>query len=134
MPSITSVRPVGATHQRRAGVRAARPEPFDHRVPLGDELEDVAHASRLDGAGAGRIAVVVEPCAPRATVAIRLAAYGLSRREAEVARLVLRGSSTRAISAALHISPHTVQDHLKNVFDKLGVRSRRDLVGLMLGG
>jgi DNA-binding CsgD family transcriptional regulator len=92
------------------------------------------HASRLDGAGADRIAVVVEPCAPRATVAIRLAAYGLSRREAEVARLVLRGSSTRAISAALHISPHTVQDHLKNVFDKLGVRSRRDLVGLMLGG
>jgi DNA-binding CsgD family transcriptional regulator len=92
------------------------------------------HASHLDGAGAGGIAVVVEPCAPRATVAIRLAAYGLSRREAEVARLVLRGSSTRAISAALHISPHTVQDHLKNVFDKLGVRSRRDLVGLMLGG
>ncbi|TWF81228.1 DNA-binding CsgD family transcriptional regulator [Pseudonocardia hierapolitana] len=92
------------------------------------------HASRLDGAGAGRVAVVVEPCAPRATVAIRLAAYGLSRREAEVARLVLRGSSTRAICAALHISPHTVQDHLKNVFDKLGVRSRRDLVGLMLGG
>lgn len=79
-------------------------------------------------------AAVVEPCAPRATVAIRPTAYGLSRREAEVARLVRRGSSTRAISAALHISPHTVRDHLKNVFDKLGVRSRRDLVGLMLGG
>lgn len=92
------------------------------------------HASRLDGADAGRVAIVVEPCAPRATVPVRLAAYGLSRREAEVARLVLRGSSTRAISAALHISPHTVQDHLQNVFDKLGVRSRRDLVGLMLGG
>jgi DNA-binding CsgD family transcriptional regulator len=69
----------------------------------------------------------VEPCAPRATVAIRLAAYGLSRREAEVARLVLRGSSTRAISAALHISPHTVQDHLKAVFEKTGVSSRREL-------
>jgi DNA-binding CsgD family transcriptional regulator len=91
------------------------------------------HASRLGGADAGRVAVVVEPCAPRATVPIRLAAYGLSRREAEVARLVLRGASTRAIAAALHISPHTVQDHLKSVFDKLGVRSRRDLVGLMLG-
>jgi DNA-binding CsgD family transcriptional regulator len=102
------------------------------RAPSGRWL--ALHASRLDGADEGRIAVVVEPCAPRATLPIRLAAYGLSRREAEVARLVLRGSSTRAIATALHISPHTVQDHLKSVFDKLGVRSRRDLVGLMLGG
>jgi DNA-binding CsgD family transcriptional regulator len=92
------------------------------------------HASRLAGPDAGRVAIVIEPCTPRATVPIRLAAYGLSRREAEVARLVLRGASTRAIAASLHISPHTVQDHLKNVFDKLGVRSRRDLVGLLLGG
>jgi DNA-binding CsgD family transcriptional regulator len=91
------------------------------------------HASHLDGVEEAAVAVVVEPCSPRATVPIRLAAFGLSRREAEVARLVLRGSSTRAISAALHISAHTVQDHLKHVFDKLGVRSRRDLVGLMLG-
>lgn len=62
-----------------------------------------------------------------------LAAYGLSRREAEVATLVLRGTSTREIADALHISGHTVQDHLKAVFDKIGVRSRRDLVGRLLG-
>jgi DNA-binding CsgD family transcriptional regulator len=92
------------------------------------------HASRLDGSsGAGGIAVVVEPCSPRSTVPILLSAHGLSTRESEVARLVLRGASTRAISDTLHISPHTVQDHLKAIFDKLGVRSRRDLVGLLLG-
>jgi DNA-binding CsgD family transcriptional regulator len=61
-----------------------------------------------------------------------LAAYGLSRREAEVARMVLRGASTRAIADDLHISRHTVQDHLKAVFDKVGVRSRRALVGRLL--
>ena len=91
------------------------------------------HASRLHGPGEPHIAVVLEPTEVRDSAPLVLAAYGLSRREAEVARLVLRGSSTRAISDALHISGHTVQDHLKAVFDKVGVRSRRDLVGRLLG-
>jgi DNA-binding CsgD family transcriptional regulator len=92
------------------------------------------HASRLHGAdGEDRIAVVVEPIEARATVPLILSAYGLSTREAEVARLVLRGASTHAIVDTLHISQHTVQDHLKAVFDKAGVHSRRDLVGRLLG-
>ncbi|MDQ3827405.1 MAG: helix-turn-helix transcriptional regulator [Actinomycetota bacterium] len=90
------------------------------------------HASRLQGPGEDRIAVVLEPTEARASAPLMLAAYGLSRREAEVARLVLRGASTRVIADALHISRHTVQDHLKAVFDKVGVRSRRDLVGRLL--
>jgi DNA-binding CsgD family transcriptional regulator len=125
-----------------AAVRADHAAPSARVRAVSGTWLDV-HASRLarpdaDRVGAAqdaeRIAVVVEACAPRATVPILLAAHGLSRREAEVARQVLRGTSTRAIAASLHISPYTVQDHLKNVFDKLGVRSRRDLVGLLLGG
>lgn len=132
LPLPTVVYAVAASLDRDRGAPSTR-----FRTASGRWL--ALHASRLAGAdddriADDRIAVVVEPCAPRTTVAIRLAAYGLSAREAEVARLVLRGSSTRVIAATLHISPHTVQDHLKHVFDKLGVRSRRDLVGLMLGG
>jgi DNA-binding CsgD family transcriptional regulator len=102
------------------------------RVPVRGGRWLTVHASRLHGPGEDRIAVVVEPTEVRATVPLMLAAYGLSTREAEVARLVLRGTSTPAIADALHISGNTVQDHLKAVFDKVGVRSRRDLVARLL--
>ncbi|GAA2883167.1 LuxR C-terminal-related transcriptional regulator [Pseudonocardia halophobica] len=91
-------------------------------------------ASRLTGpaGGTGLVSVVLDSTGPGSTTAARLAAHALTPREAEVATLVLRGRSTREISAALLISAHTVQDHLKSVFDKTGVRSRRELVGLLL--
>ncbi len=91
------------------------------------------HASRLNGpSGEQGITVVIEEADARSTVPLRLSAHGLSPREGEVAALVLRGTSTRGISATLHISENTVQDHLKAVFDKVGVRSRRELVAAML--
>ena len=52
----------------------------------------------------------------------------LTEREQEVSRLVLQGYSTTEIAERLVISTHTVQQHLRNIFDKIGVRSRRDLV------
>jgi DNA-binding CsgD family transcriptional regulator len=63
-----------------------------------------------------------------------LSSLGLTRRESEVALLVLRGASTKAIGAELHLSAYTVKDHLKSIFDKTGVRSRRDLVAQVLTG
>ncbi|NIH77770.1 helix-turn-helix transcriptional regulator [Amycolatopsis viridis] len=101
------------------------------RVRAADGSWLTLHASRLTGTR--QLVVVVEPADARTAAPLVLAAHGLTAREAEVATLVLRGQPTRAISEELHISAHTVQDHLKAVFDKVGVRSRRDLVFRLLG-
>jgi DNA-binding NarL/FixJ family response regulator len=63
-----------------------------------------------------------------------LAQFGLSRRECEVGVAVVRGRSTAAIAAELHLSPHTVQDHVGRVYDKVGVASRQQLAIRLLGG
>ncbi|MGH2530715.1 MAG: LuxR C-terminal-related transcriptional regulator [Thermomicrobiales bacterium] len=72
--------------------------------------------------------IVIAPAHPEEVAWLNMAAYGLSRREEDVIKLVVRGFSTRQLSEALFISEHTVQRHLTNIFEKVGVRSRRDLL------
>jgi DNA-binding CsgD family transcriptional regulator/tetratricopeptide (TPR) repeat protein len=50
--------------------------------------------------------------------------HGLSPREVQVLRLIVRGLTNRAIGAELFLSERTVQRHVSNIFDKLGVNSR----------
>jgi DNA-binding CsgD family transcriptional regulator len=87
----------------------------------------LVHASILDG-GDDRVGVVIDPAREPAIAALFVEAYGLSRQERAVTRCVLQGLSTREIADDLHLSTYTVQDHLKSVFEKVGVRSRRELV------
>jgi len=54
----------------------------------------------------------------------RAAAAGLTRREAEVARLIVDGATDREIGGRLGISTRTVEKHAENVRSKLGVESR----------
>jgi DNA-binding CsgD family transcriptional regulator len=89
----------------------------------------VLHGAALLSGGDRRVAVIVEPAHPARITSLLMSAYELTERERDVTRLVLQGASTGDIATELFVSPHTVQQHLKSVFDKTGVRSRRDLVG-----
>lgn len=88
------------------------------------------HASQsepLPGRGSETM-IVIEPAGPKEMAWLGAAAYGLSPREKEVVDLVVRSASTKHIAATLYISEYTVQKHLSNVFEKVGVRSRQALV------
>jgi DNA-binding NarL/FixJ family response regulator len=56
----------------------------------------------------------------------------LSTRETEILRLVIAGYRNRDIAHQLSISESTVKNHLSNIFDKLGIYSRRDLNSVAL--
>jgi DNA-binding CsgD family transcriptional regulator len=89
----------------------------------------VLHGASLVSGDARRAAVIVEPAHPARIAPLLMSVYGLTEREQDVTRLVLQGNSTAEIAERLVVSAHTVQQHLKSVFHKTGVRSRRDLVG-----
>ena len=89
----------------------------------------VLHGAALVTTGARRVAVIVEPAHPARIASLLMAAYGLTDREQEVTRLVLQGYSTVEIATRLAVMPQTIQQHLKSIFDKTGVHSRRELVG-----
>ncbi|MCB0011158.1 MAG: hypothetical protein KDE34_04635 [Anaerolineales bacterium] len=86
------------------------------------------HASRLlNHTGNSSIVVILEKALPDELFSLIAHAHGLTRREAEVTQCVLWGLSTEEIARHLHLSQYTVQDHLKAIFNKVDVNSRREL-------
>lgn len=93
----------------------------------------VLQASRLImGDDPEQMVVTVEPATTHDLVSLLLAAYGATARERDVCLEVLSGSTTADIARHLFISPHTVHDHLKALFGKVGVGSRGELVAKLL--
>lgn len=79
------------------------------------------------------IAVTLSASTPGERRDVFVRAAGLSLRERELVGYLAEGFDTREVAARMLVSQHTVQDHLKAVFDKTGVRSRRELLARAAG-
>jgi DNA-binding CsgD family transcriptional regulator len=86
-----------------------------------------AHAERVSPDG-GDVSLILQASRPYEIAQVLAGAYGLTAREAEVARLVAAGHSNEEIAGLLFVSKFTIEDHLKNAYAKLGVRGRNELV------
>jgi DNA-binding CsgD family transcriptional regulator len=120
---VPAVVRVVAERTRRGGEPPARA-----RVRTRDGGWLVLYGTRLPGSPAERYAVLVEPARSPDLWPLVAEAYRLTDREREITLLCLRGLSTAEMVRVLHLSPHTLQDHLKVIFEKVGVRARRALV------
>ena len=118
-----------ATRALGAGRRSRDDPPAWARVrtQAGPWIE--LHASLTTGPAGSQVAVILQRAGARALRPLVVEAYGLTDRERELLPCLLRGESTKEIAAALAISPYTVQEHLKSLFEKFGVKSRLEMVG-----
>jgi DNA-binding CsgD family transcriptional regulator len=87
------------------------------------------YGTKLSGGPGGRTAVIIHPATPHDVAPVVALSYGLTDRESQVTMECIQGRATKEIARALSMSPYTVQDHLKSIFHKTGVRTRGELVG-----
>ncbi|MDN4086822.1 LuxR C-terminal-related transcriptional regulator [Paenibacillus polymyxa] len=78
--------------------------------------------------GEKQLAVWFEPAKATDMLPLMAEIYSWTERERQLVRLIVQGFSTKELASALHITAYTVQDHLKAIFLKTEVSSRRELV------
>lgn len=122
----TAVYPAATLARSRATVAGARAllQAVDGRWVM-------IEAAPLEGERAGEVAVNLRAATATEKFALLCRVYALSQREREVVALLVGALDTRAIAERLFISNHTVQDHLKSVFAKMGIHSRRQLLATL---
>jgi DNA-binding NarL/FixJ family response regulator len=90
-------------------------------------------ACYMSGPSGRHLLLVLERVQRRDAVAANIEKFALSPRECDVVMLVLYGYSNRRIADQLVLTEYTVEDHLKRVFAKIGVKSRTALAAKILG-
>jgi DNA-binding NarL/FixJ family response regulator len=95
--------------------------PAHARTRAAELLRDEVRAGRLD---ATAVAAVLEAAGQEAGKLSPPRPAGLTDREAEVLALLANGLMTKQIGQQLRISPKTVDQHIQNVYAKIGVSTR----------
>ena len=91
-------------------------------------------AVQLAGQAMDQTAIMIGPARPIEVAPLIMQAFSFTARETEIVGWVLRGFATKEMAAGLRISELTVQQHLKAVFEKTGVRTRRELTAQVFLG
>lgn len=76
-------------------------------------------------------ALTTEPVAPSEIDTICnqiIAEFKLSEREGEILKFIARGNTVNSIASKLVISPHTVNTHIRHIYDKVGIHKRGELL------
>ena len=137
IPGPNPAEPLPGTVYVLASHVAASPErrPARVRVRAADGTWMVVRVAPLTTGSqvAAGYAVTLDAAPADDLAPLLMRAWGLTRREREVARLVIDGRSTEDIATALFVSVHTVRDHLKMIFGKVGVGRRQELVAALTG-
>jgi DNA-binding CsgD family transcriptional regulator len=128
-PSIHAI--ASATRRTLAGADRSLPS-ATVKTPAGTWL--VLHGGVLGNTRPDSVAVFIQRAHPTLVAPVLLKAYGLTPREQQVTQLMLRGATTIQAAQRLQISPHTVNDHMKSIFEKTGARTRAELSATVFFG
>ena len=104
------------------------------RLQAADGTWALVRAAPLTGPQVdGGYAITLQTAPAADLTGVLMPAWNLTCRERDVAALIIEGRSSDDIAASLFLSPHTVRDHIKAIFGKVGVHNRRHLTAVLTG-
>jgi DNA-binding CsgD family transcriptional regulator len=124
-----AVQAMASATRQAIAARASQLPSSAVKTPAGTWL--VLHGALL---GADGVAVFIQRAHPTLVAPLLLKAYGLTAREQEVTQWLLRGATSAQAARRLAISPHTVNEHIKAIYEKTGARTRGELSATVFFG
>jgi DNA-binding CsgD family transcriptional regulator len=136
LPTVAELLP---TALYEIAARALTPPDAFHGLPTRVRVRaqsgnwSVIEGATLEGGEPGRVAITIRAATGDEVFDLMCKAHDLTPRERQLVALMRRGFATKQLAEALRISAYTVQDHVKAIFAKTGVRSRLELMPHLAG-